>query len=106
MDKDYISERLATLRMQAGISAREISLSLGQNEHFISDIENKKSVPSMQSFLSICDFFKITPTEFFDKENSNPVLLNKLISELIPLNGAELEDLFHLLLESQDKIKD
>lgn len=105
MDENYIPERLAQLRTQMGVSARDMSLSMGQADNYINNIENRKSMPSMQNFLSICEYLKVTPREFFDENNSNPSLLNELISELKPLNGKTLENLLNLLLELQGRIK-
>lgn len=56
MFEDFLPDRLAKLRIQKGVSARDMSLSLGQANNYINTIENKKSLPSMQSFFYICDF--------------------------------------------------
>ena len=42
-----LRKRLAQLRVQKGVSAREMSLSLGQNTGYISNIESGKTLPSM-----------------------------------------------------------
>lgn len=42
---DFFYERLAKLRSQKGVSARDMSLSLGQSESYINKIENKKALP-------------------------------------------------------------
>lgn len=57
IDENFISERIAALRTVRGISARDMSLSLGQSTNYINSIENKHSLPSMSMFLYICDFF-------------------------------------------------
>ena len=72
MFEDFLPDRLAKLRIQKGVSARDMSLSLGQANNYINTIENKKSLPSMQSFFYICDFLGVTPQEFFDEGNNNP----------------------------------
>ena len=51
MYEDFVPERLAKLRTQKGVSARDMSLSLGQANNYINNIENKKSLPAMQSFF-------------------------------------------------------
>ncbi len=61
MYEDFVPERIAKLRTQKGVSARDMSLSLGQANNYINNIENKKSLPSMQAFF-----------EFFDEGNQNP----------------------------------
>lgn len=42
MYEDFVPERLAKLRTQKGVSARDMSLSLGQANNYINNIENKK----------------------------------------------------------------
>lgn len=105
MDENYIPVRLAQLRLQRNISAKDMSLSMGQAECYIDDIEQRKSIPCMESFLSICEFLKVTPGEFFDEENLNPALLNHLVKELLPLSGTALEDLLTLFSDVRDKVK-
>ena len=49
---DYLSwipERIAELRTQRNVSARDMSLSLGQSESYINKIENRRTLPSMLS---------------------------------------------------------
>ena len=63
--EDFVPERLAKLRMQKGVSARDMSLSLGQANNYINNVENKKTLPSMQSFFYICEYLGVTPGAFF-----------------------------------------
>ncbi len=63
------SDRLRDLRNKNKISAREMSIALGQNVNYINLIENGKRFPSLQGFFAICDYLKITPSIFFDSEN-------------------------------------
>ena len=72
MYENFVPERLAKLRTQKGVSARDMSLSLGQANNYINNIENKKSLPSMPSFFYICEYLGVTPQEFFDEGNANP----------------------------------
>ena len=73
---DYLSwfpERIAELRMQKNVSARDMSLSLGQSASYINKIENGHIMPSMAGFLYICEYFNMTPRQFFDVEAHAPV---------------------------------
>ena len=63
------SKRLAELRQEKGVSARDMSLSLGQSESYINKIENNYAMPSMQGFFYICEYLGITPSEFFNEED-------------------------------------
>ena len=56
MYEDFFAERLSYLRIQKKVSAREMSLALGQNESYINRIENKHTFPSMQIFFYICEY--------------------------------------------------
>ena len=94
MYENFLSDRLAELRIQKGISARDMSLTLGQANNYINTIENRKSLPSMQSFFYICEFFGITPQEFFDPGNSNPKMLKEFIQEAKKLDS---ESFSHIL---------
>ena len=87
MYDDLIPARLYKLRTALGVSAREMSLAIGQNESYINRIENGKAMPSMQAFFYICEYLKVTPCEFFATENtlsSNAIMLSKELDNLSP----------------------
>ena len=81
MDEKFIKQRIAKLRTDKNISARELSLQLGQSTGYINTIENGKSLPSMRMFLYICEYFKITPQEFFDEYAEHPKLIQDILTE-------------------------
>ncbi|MBR3417055.1 MAG: helix-turn-helix transcriptional regulator [Clostridia bacterium] len=56
LEFNQFGDRLAELRIEYGISARDLSLSIGQNEHYINQIENHYFYPSMQAFIYICEY--------------------------------------------------
>ena len=91
MDEYFISKRLTQLRTQKDVSARDMSLSIGQANNYINNIEIQKTLPSMQAFFSICDYFGITPQEFFDEGNACPEQLRELLGKLKKLNPHKLE---------------
>ena len=99
MYENFLPDRLAELRMQKGISARDMSLSLGQANNYINTIENRKSLPSMQSFFYICEFLNITPQEFFDEGNTNPQRLREFMNEAKKLNDNSLSHLLGIMKE-------
>ncbi len=93
---DLFYDRLASLRTKLGVSAREMSLSLGQSESYINKIENKKSLPSMTGFFYICEYLGIHPKEFFDDKLKNPAKISEIVSELNKLNDKQLEYILNL----------
>lgn len=56
MYEDEFPLRLAQLRQQKGVSARDMSLSIGQNAGYINNIESGKALPSMSNFFYICEY--------------------------------------------------
>lgn len=97
MDEQFIKQRIAKLRTDKNISARELSLQLGQSTGYINTIENGKSLPSMSMFLYICEYFKITPQEFFNEGNENPKLIQEILEESKKLNKQSLESLLTII---------
>ena len=94
---DYISKRITQLRTNKNVSARDMSLSLGQAAGYINTIENKKSMPSMLVFLYICEYFNITPKDFFDIENTLPCNLNDIISDMKQLTQEQIKNIGSLI---------
>ena len=90
MYEEYFLERLTKLRGIKKISAREMSLSIGQNRNYINQIENKKAFPTLQVFFYICEYLQVTPKEFFDEDVEYPIELNELIEDLKKLDATSL----------------
>ena len=91
MTKRNFPLRLAKLRLEMGVSARDMSLSIGQSPGYISSIENGKALPSMSVFFCICEYLNITPYDFFDMENANPIKSSKLYNTAKSLSDEQLD---------------
>lgn len=77
----FICERISELRYERGVSARDMSLSLGQSAGYINNIENKKTLPSLPMFLYICEYLNVSPVEFFSEEKY-PVICSDILKIL------------------------
>lgn len=99
MTKKEFAERLTKLRINKGVSARDMSLSIGQSPGYINNIENGVSLPSMTVFFYICDYLEITPTEFFDVECSNPTKTDQLFEDAKELKDSQLDILINITKE-------
>ena len=106
MYENFVPERLARLRMQKGVSARDMSLSLGQANNYINNIENRKSLPAMQSFFYICEYLGVTPQEFFDEDNTYPALLQAVMDEAKYLDPEVTEYFLGIMKELNKKKKE
>lgn len=102
MEREEFTARLVKLRMNKGVSARDMSLSLGQSENYINEIENGKAYPSMQAFFYICDYFNITPQEFFDTDRPDPSGSNLLVQRIRGLAPDKLR-IISTMIDSWEK---
>lgn len=103
MYEDYFSNRLMQLQEQKKISAREMSLALGQNESYINRIENKKTFPSIQSFFYICEYLNIFPSDFFNEDILNPNISNEILDNLKDLTETQINIILDIIKELKNK---
>ncbi len=99
MDEKDFSLRLVQLREKKGVSARDMSLSMGQNPGYINNIESGKSMPSLTGIFYICEYLSITPSEFFDLDSENPAKLRGIIDNLKRLDDRQLDTIANLVGE-------
>lgn len=67
-----------------------MSLDLGHSKGYIQSITSGRAMPSMSEFLYICEYFGITPQDFFDEEKKDPSLVNDLLQGLYFLDRPDL----------------
>ena len=90
MYEAFVRERITQLRLKKGVSEYQMSYDLGHSRGYIYNISSGKSLPTMSEFFSICDYFNITPAEFFDDGKSNPALIQEAISGLSQLSDEDV----------------
>lgn len=93
MYEDNFPIRLAQLRTKKGVSARDMSLSIGQNAGYVNNIETGKALPSMSGFFFICEYLNISPKEFFDMDSEQPEELRNLVDNLKLLDAQQLQSI-------------
>lgn len=89
--------RITELRTEKGVSARDMSLSLGQSVSYINKIENGRTLPSMTGFLYICEYFGITPQDFFNTNSHSPQKGKTLLQELEKLSLEQSEHILQVV---------
>ena len=102
MNEDFLAARISELRAIKGVSARDMSLSIGVDKSYINNIENKRSFPSMKLFYVICDYFGITPQQFFDGGLKHPQKIQE-ITEILKRNDEDTTDTILNLARKLDK---
>ena len=97
MDARFIRDRITQLRLQKGVSEYRMSYDLGRSRSYVYNISSGKSLPPMVEFLQICDYFGITPKQFFDDASENPALLRTAVKELQKLDDDDLMLMIELI---------
>ena len=108
MNEDFVRERITTLRLKKGVSEYQMSYDLGHSRGYIYNISSGKALPPLKEFFAICDYFSLTPAQFFDEGTQNPELIQKAVSGMKQLNESDLLMLLGLinrLLETHNKSK-
>lgn len=90
MTEDFIRERITQLRIKKGVSEYQMSYDLGHSRGYIYNISSGKALPPMKEFLAICEYFEITPQQFFDESTDTPELIQKAIDGMRKLNESDL----------------
>lgn len=100
--QEDFGKRLAQLRAKKGVSARDMSLSIGQGASYINGIENGHNLPSMTVFFYICEYLGVTPEQFFADETSDPAALSPIIEDMKKLKPEQIK-VFAAMLEQMKK---
>ena len=91
----YIS--IYKLRLKKNVSEYQMSLDLGKNKSYIQSLTSGRSLPTMQSFLDICDYLEVTPQQFFDSELHNLPLIDKATDLMKQLDDEDMLALISML---------
>ena len=89
MDEKYIRDRITQLRLQKGVSEYQMSYDLGHSRGYIYNISSGKALPPLKEFLAICEYFELTPQQFFDEEAHHPELIQKARSGMKQLSESD-----------------
>lgn len=90
MNDNFVRDRITQLRMKKGVSEYKMSYDLGHSRGYIYNISSGKSLPPLNELFAICDYFNITPSEFFDESMASPELIKKAIEGLKNLEDADI----------------
>lgn len=90
MNEKFVRDRITELRMQREKSEYQLSLELGHSKSYIQSISSGRTSPSMAAFFEICDYFDISPVEFFDGAMKNPEHIHQITDKLRLLSEEDL----------------
>lgn len=65
--------------------------------YIFSSIESGRNFPTMQDFFYICEYLKITPSEFFSFNINNPIEFDTMIKNLSKLKARDITSLANII---------
>ena len=103
MNESFVKDRITQLRLKKGVSEYQMSYDLGHSRGYVYNISSGKSLPPLKEFLAICDYFEITPQQFFDDSEQNPELVQKALEGIRQLDEKDLLMLLGLINRMLEK---
>ena len=90
MTEDFVRDRITQLRMKKGVSEYKMSYDLGHSRGYVYNISSGKALPPLKEFFAICDYFEITPQQFFDESTDTPELIQKAVEGMRKLDENDM----------------
>ncbi len=90
MDENFVKERITQLRLKKGVSEYQMSYDLGHSRGYVYNISSGKALPPLKELFAICDYFEITPQQFFDTSEQNPELIQKALEGMRRLDEGDM----------------
>ena len=90
MNEEFVRERITELRLKKGVSEYQMSYDLGHSRGYVYNISSGKALPPMKEFFGICDYFGITPGQFFDEDTRHPELIQKAVEGMEKLDETDM----------------
>ena len=103
MTVDFIRNRITELRLQKNVSEYKMSYDLGHSKGYVQSITSGRAMPSMSEFLYICEYFEITPEQFFSENVPKPIKLERTMRLLKELDDADLDRILDLAERLSEK---
>ena len=106
MTSEFVRDRITQLRMKKGVSEYQMSYDLGHSRGYIYNISSGKALPPLKEFFAICEYFDITPQQFFDDTCDDPCLLQTAVDRMKTLSEEDILLIMQIidrLCDTQDR---
>lgn len=90
MDEQFVRDRITQLRLRKGVSEYRMSYDLGHSRGYVHNVSSGKATPPMKEFLAICEYFELTPQQFFDEGTQSPELIQKAVNGMKQLSEDDM----------------
>ena len=104
--KTFFKKRITELRLKKGVSEIQMSSDLDKSRNYIHNLVSGVCLPQMAQFFRICEYFQISPIEFFDADIHDPDLLRQANDYLKMLPENELADVIKILKMLSERYSD
>ena len=90
MYEKFVKDRITQLRLKKGVSEYQMSYEHGHSRGYVYNISSGKALPPLKEFFAICEYFEITPKQFFDENIQNPELIQKAVDGMQRLDESDM----------------
>ena len=97
MNAEFVRERITQLRLQKDVSEYKMSYDLGHSRGYINNISSGKALPSLAEFFAICEYFGISPEDFFNVNSRSPKKSQEILSEIEKLSPIQAEHILSVI---------
>lgn len=87
----FVRKRITELREKMKVSEYQMSVDLGRSKGYVQSISAGRALPSLAEFFNICEYFNITPKEFFDDEIEPQPLVNEILHNVDAITDQDKE---------------
>ncbi len=108
IDYTLLGKRLAEIRKSKKITQEKLAEMTNLANNYISNIENHRSIPSLETLMKLCEALEVTPNDILlgtsthSKQYMGDELQNK-INQCTPKEKRLIDGLVSLLLAERDK---
>lgn len=86
----YLRDKITRLRLEKNLSEYQLSLELGKCKTYIQAISSGKSLPSFDAFFDLCEYFQLTPEEFFSQDGCDSPQHRRIQHKMESLTAEDL----------------
>lgn len=87
--EEFVKDRITQLRLRKGVSEYQMSYDLGHSRGYVYNISSGKALPPLKEFFAICDYFGLTPQQFFDASSPSPELIQKAVNGMKQMSESD-----------------
>ena len=80
-----------------------MSTDLGHSKSYIQSISSGRALPSLSEFIFMCEYLGITPKDFFDEGDTDPILVRQLYNTVREMPDKDLLALINIAERLNEK---